>query len=209
MKLLKNLINHRKRKTQDPCLVCYMHKERCICESIPKFNLRTKVVLVIHTKELAHTTNTGRLALASLSNSEMRVRGLERSRLDLSDLLIPEYRSVLFYPTIDSIELTESFVNESELPIQLIVPDGSWRQAAKVAARHHELSHIPRVKISALNLDQQFMRKETSEAGMATLQAIALALGMIEGQEVKQKLMDLYVKKLEATLRGRGMLKNI
>jgi hypothetical protein len=41
---------------------------------------------------------------------------------------------------------------------------------------------------------------------MATLQAIAYALGILEGEEVKQKLLELYRHKLEQTLRGRGRL---
>jgi hypothetical protein len=41
---------------------------------------------------------------------------------------------------------------------------------------------------------------------MATLEAIAVALEIIEGQEVGRQLKDLYQKKLEATLKGRGVL---
>jgi hypothetical protein len=41
---------------------------------------------------------------------------------------------------------------------------------------------------------------------MATLQAIAHALGVIEGEPVKAQLMRLYNAKLEQTLRARGLL---
>jgi hypothetical protein len=40
---------------------------------------------------------------------------------------------------------------------------------------------------------------------MATLQAIACALGVIEGDLVKAQLMKLYHAKLEQTLIGRGL----
>ena len=40
---------------------------------------------------------------------------------------------------------------------------------------------------------------------MATLQAIAHALGVIEGDLVKAQLMKLYHAKLEQTLIGRGL----
>ena len=196
----------RKRKPQDPCQGCFLHKERCICASMPTLSLRTKIALIFHAKELKRTTNTGRLALTALTNSEMRVRGQDRETLDLSDLLTPNYRSLLFYPSDDAIELDQKFVNESLLPIQLIVPDGNWRQASKVHYRHHELKDIPRVKISTPNSAKLHMRTETSEAGMATLEAIAHALGIIEGEKVKKELLNFYQLKLEQTLKGRGQL---
>jgi len=194
----------RKRKPQDPCQVCFLHKDRCICESIPTLTLKTKISLIIHAKELKRTTNTGRLAIKALTNSEMRIRGEERETLDLSDLLSPSYRTLLFYPSDNAIELDQKLVSESALPIQLIVPDGNWRQASKVHYRHHELKHIPRVKISTPNTAELHMRTETTKAGMATLEAIAHALGIIEGDEVKEELMRFYKRKLEETLKGRG-----
>lgn len=199
----RNRLN-RKRVTKFPCDGCFMHLDRCICSFFPNLDLKTKVSLVIHAAELKHTTNTGRLAIKSLANSEMRVRGFERIRLDLSDLLSPKYRTFLFYPSDDAQELNEDLVSQSDLPIQLIVPDGSWRQAFKVHSRHPELKDIPRVKISTPNTSTHFIRNETNEYGMATLQAIALALGIIEGPEVKEKLMKLYQAKLEQTLMSRG-----
>ncbi len=194
----------RKRKPQDPCPECFLHKERCICANFPILNLKTRISLVIHAKELKRTTNTGRLALKALINSEIRIRGKEHEALDLSDLLNSSYRTLLFYPSQNALELDEKLVNEDPRPIQLIVPDGNWRQASKVHYRHHELQGVPRVKISTPNTAKFHIRAETTEAGMATLEAIAQALGIIEGIKVKEILMDIYQKKLEATLLGRG-----
>ena len=203
-----------KRKTQDPCLQCGLHKSLCICHLIPHLNLRTRIVLVIHHRELKRTTNTGALALRALENSIMKVRGEQDSTLlgseralDLSDVLTPDYRTFLFYPFKDALELTSELVNQSLKPIQLIVPDGNWRQASKVHSRHSELRDIPRVMIGAPNLSPLHLRKENTEHGMATLQAIAAALEIIEGLAVGQALKQLYQAKLERTLVGRGQLK--
>ncbi len=196
----------RKRKTIAPCQTCFLHVDRCICTLIPSLTLKTKISLIVHTKELKRTTNTGRLAVKALVNSEMRIRGEGKEALDLSDLLAPEYKTYLFYPSDEAIELDENLVKSSPLPIQLIVPDGNWRQASKVHYRHHELKDIQRVKISTPNLNPQHMRAENTEHGMATLEAIAHALGIIEGKVVGDVMMKLYQDKLEATLRGRGIL---
>ncbi len=196
----------RKRKTKAPCPICFLHLQLCICHLIPKLELKTRLCLVIHAKELKRTTNTGRLALQALNNSEMQVRGDGIEPLDLSPLLKGPYRTLLFYPSEDAVDLTPEFLATDPRPVQLIVPDGNWRQASKVHYRHKELAGIPRVMISTPNLSPHHLRAETTPEGMATLQAIAEAMGVIEGAEVKDKLMSLYQAKLTATLVGRGQL---
>lgn len=168
---------------------------------IPKLKLRTKVTLVVHAKELKRTTNTGRLALQALVNSEMRVRGEGREALNLSDLLSDEFESLLFYPSEDALELGSFVVGRR--PIQLIVPDGNWRQAGKVHLRHPELRSVQRVKITIPNLAAEHLRKEHFSEGMSTLEAIAKALAILEGEAVGEEMMALYAAKLSATLLGR------
>jgi DTW domain-containing protein YfiP len=202
--MLKLKPTNRLRKTKDPCPNCSLNRALCLCSLIPSLHLKTKICLIIHAKELKRTTNTGRLALKALINSEMRVRGETHEPVDLSDLLVPEYRTLLFYPSEEARELTREFIAEDPRPIQLLVPDGNWRQASKVHGRHPELSDVVRVKISTANTSEFHLRVEHMEEGMATLEAIAEALAMIEGEEVGKKLRDLYQEKLRRTLQGRG-----
>ena len=170
---------------------------------MPRLDLRTYLTLVIHAKELKRTTNTGRLAARALVHSEILVRGLEP--LDLASSLKAGYRPLLFFPTEDARELTPELVAETSLPIQLIVPDGNWRQAAKVPIRHPEISHVERVIISEPNTASQHLRQEHRPEGMSTLQAIAQALRITEGEAAYQALETLYQAKLRATLIGRGV----
>jgi DTW domain-containing protein len=194
----------RKRKTKDPCPGCSLNKALCVCEWIPRLELRTRVALIVHAKELKRTTNTGRLAIQSLVNSSMHIRGEGREALDLSGLLSPNYRSVVVFPSEDAVDLAADFVAQSPVPIQLIVPDGNWRQASKVPSRHEELKDLPRVKISAVNEGHFHLRAESSPEGMSTLEAIAQALKIIEGEAAFAPLMALYQAKLSATLIGRA-----
>ena len=191
------------RKTQDPCTGCCLHKSLCICASIPRLSFRTKLILVIHHKELRRTTNSGVLAVRSLVNSELFVRGKDHQRLDLTPILKENFKTLLLYPSDSAVELTPEFVKQQSLPLQLIVPDGNWRQASKVASRHPELQDTQHVTISTPNPESLHLRRETSPAGMATLQAIAGALAVIEGPEAVAPLFELYRKKLENTWRGR------
>lgn len=192
-------------KINNSCPVCAASRTLCLCDVIPRIELKTKVCLVIHRRELRRTSNTGLLAMRALVNSEIRIRGAKRETLDLKDLLTPQYRSFLFYPSGDAVELNEALVALESTPIQLIVPDGTWRQARKIHSRHHELKDVQRVKISTKNNSVFQLRAQSRPEGMATLQAIAHGLGIIEGDRVRTQLMKLYRAKIERTLSGRGL----
>lgn len=193
----------RQRKTKNPCPVCQLHPERCLCAFIPRLELRTRLALVIHVRELKRTTNTGRLALQALPNSQMIVRGEAGEKLDLSPLLLPEYESYVLFPSEDAVDIEDL---RPQKPVQLIVSDGNWRQASKINTRHPEIAHLPRVKISAENTARYHLRKEHFAEGLATLEAIALAFRILEGDAVGDSLAALYERKLTATLQGRGVI---
>ena len=173
---------------------------------MPRIDLRTKVCLVIHHRELSRSSNTGLLAIRALVNSEVRIRGEQRERLDLEGLLTVQYRTFLFYPSADAVELDRVLVTQEPTPIQLLVPDGTWRQARKIQSRHPELTDLPRVKISTPNSSIFQLRAQSRPERMATLQAIAEGLGIIEGDGVRSQLMKLYRTKIERTLKARGIL---
>jgi DTW domain-containing protein YfiP len=192
-------------KSKQRCSVCGASLTLCMCAELPRLELRTKISLVIHHRELSRSSNTGLLAHQSLVNSEVRIRGEGREALDLSGLLSSKYRTLLFYPSADALELDRELVYRDSRPIQLIVPDGTWRQARKIHSRQPELKNVPRVKISAPNRATFQMRAQSRPERMATLQAIACALRIIEGDLVAARLMKLYHARVDRTLRARGL----
>jgi DTW domain-containing protein YfiP len=181
----------------------------CICKLIPSLDLKTKLSLVIHKNELKRTTNTGQLAVRALVNSEMHMLGQEGNPFHLESIILPQYHNLLFYPSTDAIELNADFLKEIDKPIHLIVPDGNWRQASKVHYRNQHITQLQRIKISQSNASQFYLRLETKPNGMATLEAIAHGLGLIEGLEVKNSLLTLYHEKLNRTLLSRGQRTSI
>lgn len=197
-------IKERKRKTKEPCQGCFLHPERCMCQLIPSLKTKTKLSLIIHHRELKRTTNTGRLAINSLENSKMYIRGLKDSPLSLENLIQPNEQAFLLFPSEDAVELTPEFLNNFQAPFHLIVPDGNWRQASKVNTRYPELANIPRVIIKRETIDEYFLRAESTEDGMATLQAIAMAFAVLEDQVIGQQLMQVYREKLNRTIEARG-----
>jgi DTW domain-containing protein YfiP len=194
-------------RPRKPCPLCAASRTLCLCDAVPRIELQTKIALIIHHRELSRNSNTGLLALRALVNSEMRIRGEGREALDLQELLTPHYRSFLFFPSADAVELDRTLVAQERRPIQLIVPDGTWRQAKKILSRHPELKELPRVKISKPDLATFQLRAQSRPERMTTLQAIAHGLGVIEGDPVRAQLMKLYDTKIERTLIARGILR--
>ncbi len=195
-------------KAINRCPECDASRTLCMCAVLPRLDLRTKISLVIHHRELSRSSNTGLLALRALVNCELRVRGEGWVMLDLSDLLSPQYRTLLFYPCADAVELNRQLICEDPRPLQLIVPDGTWRQARKIHSRHRELKDLPRVKISTPNDSTFQLRAQSRPEGMATLQAIAAALRLIEGDWVGDQLMQFYRARVARTLNARGVLRD-
>ena len=76
-------------KAKQRCSVCGASLTLCMCVEVPRLDLRTKVALVIHHRELSRSSNTGLLALQSLVNSEVRIRGESREALDVGIRGVP------------------------------------------------------------------------------------------------------------------------
>jgi DTW domain-containing protein YfiP len=185
------------------CLRCRMHASLCICNLIPRIETRTRLVLFIHRREERKPTNSGRLGVACLPNSEVIVRGHESSPTP-PFTWDAETQPLFLYPDDDAIPITRFAA--SERPITLIVPDGTWRQASKVRNRVSGLRNVPCVAIEPDAPTSYRLRTETRAEGLATIEAIARAFGVLEGAHVRRALELVFRAMVERTLWSRGEL---
>lgn len=174
-----------------------------MCALVPKLHTKTRLVLVIHRAEDRKTTNTGRLAAACLVNSEIVVRGHATDH----EPALPApagSRVLLLYPAPDAVPLTElAPVNE---PVTLVVPDGNWRQASKVRKRVPGLAAVTCVTLPPGEPSIYRLRAEAHAHGLATLEAIARAFGILEGEHVRRAIEVPFRAMVERTLWTRGTL---
>ncbi len=191
-------------KRSERCPRCRMHVRLCICQSIPRYDLVTRLVLVMHRREHVKTTATGPLALEVLSNSELRIHGHRDRPLDLSDLALAGRRTLVLYPGDDAPVLSESFLDTGGKPVTLVVPDGSWRQAAKMGRRLPGLQHAEMVRLPQGPGTRWGIRTEHHAHGLATFEAIARALGIIESPDVQSGMEEVFRLMVRRTLDTRG-----
>jgi DTW domain-containing protein len=185
------------------CPACLMHVGLCICALIPQIETTTRLVLVIHHSELRKPTNTGHLAAACLVGSRVLVRGekdVPNEDLDIGPSTRPT--PLLLFPHEGEAEV----LTKMDGPATLIVPDGNWRQAAKVRARVPGLKDVRCVTLPKGPPSIYRLRSEPHAEGLATMEAIARALGILEGPEVEQQLEHVFRTMVERTLWVRGAI---
>ncbi len=189
------------------CKRCRLHESLCFCTLIPRLETRTSVILVIHRAEDRKSTNTGRLATLCLPNSRTVLRGQKEASCDLG--IDSGTQPLLLFPHEDAVDVRRYAPSEnaaSEKPITLIVPDGTWRQASKVRNRVPGLAEIPCVTIPHDEPSAYRLRSEAHATGLATLEAIARALGALEGMEIRRSLERTLRTMVDRTLWARGEL---
>jgi DTW domain-containing protein YfiP len=189
------------------CRVCRMLGRLCVCPLMPDPPLvtRTRVVLVMHRVEVSKSTNTGRLAVACLANSEMAVRGQKAKPLE-SLTWSESARPLLLFPFEDATPIADVATAPDDRPVVLIVPDGTWRQASKVRRRVPGLEGVPCVSVPGEARLPHRLRAEAHAHGLSTIEAVARALGVLEGDEVRRTLEGVFRSMVERTLWTRGEL---
>jgi DTW domain-containing protein YfiP len=196
----------RRDNTRFRCGRCRMLGTLCVCPLMPSPRLatRTRLVLLIHRFEDRKPTNTGRLAAECLANSEVIVRG-HASEPTAPFAWDPSATPLFLFPYDGATLLDErSPWIASERPVTLVVPDGTWRQASKVRNRVAGLGDVPSVSLPPGEPSVYRLRAETLEAGLSTLEAIARAMGLLEGAHVRRALELVFRAMVERTLWSRG-----
>jgi len=181
-----------------------MHTASCLCADIHPLDLGTQLVLIMHQREVSKTTATGPLALRALTQSELQVHGARDRPLDLTELHTRGRRVLLLFPAPDARPLTAELLAEDARPVTLVVPDGSWRQASRAARRIPGLAQAENVVLVEGPASAYRLRQEPKDGGLATFEAIARALGVIESPAVQRQLEALFTRMVERTLATRG-----
>jgi DTW domain-containing protein YfiP len=203
----------RLRKPHLRCPDCRLHRSLCICALLPRLETRTRVLLIVHQLEATKPTNTGLLAARCLVNSAVAYRGRGPDGAAPAEIDPTEGRDVepvMLFPHPDATPL-DAWPGTGK-PLVLVVPDATWGQAAR-ARRRGPLRALPCVSlpldaIAALRAARPGarLRWPTHPDRLATLEALALALGILEGPAIRDALLHVYRVMTDRTLWTNGRL---
>lgn len=184
------------------CHRCLMKHHLCLCDSIVPFPNRTAVTIIMHRREVFKPSGTSRLAELALENCDVYLRGHATQPLILEELF-PDAETCLFLNlSPDAHVLDDAFAADRRFT-RLVVPDGSWRQARKMGRREPTLARMTCVKLPPGPRSHYLLRSQPVSGGLATIEAIARALGILDGPEVEAHLDRVFSLMVERTLANR------
>lgn len=179
------------------CEGCLVEPRHCFCEALRPIACRTKVVLLMHRQELEKPTNTGRLLVRTLPNVEVVTRAVA----DPVPVRLAEgARPLVLHPDATRV-LGEEHASPDTV---LLVPDGTWSQARRMMIRDPALLHATRVRLPPGPDSIYLLRKAPHSGHLCTLEAVARALGVLEGPEVERALLGLLRTMVAAGMKTRG-----
>lgn len=155
----------------------------CLCPDLPTVATRTRIVIVRHHTERWRSSNSGRLAHLALPNSEIVEHGgmggvAVLPPLDGAWLLFPEGPAVAGPPVPP--------------PRQLVVLDATWSQARRMFRKLGGLRGLPILRLPDAPVPVARLRESPAPGRVSTIEAIASALRLIEGEALAAPLEALF-----------------
>lgn len=168
------------------CPRCLRPLSVCYCAQLPSVASRTRVVLLQHPRESRVPIGTARMASLCLQGSQLFV-GLDfsqdgRLKAALAD---PARPAALLFPGEAAVDLA---ARPPAGPITLVVVDGTWWQAKKLLTLNPSVAALPRYALAAEG-SEYGLRKAPQADHVSTLEAVAHALGILEGPATRDALL--------------------
>ena len=187
------------------CENCALHLQLCVCSIIRPIETNTRISLIIHVKEWAKATNSGRHLDLALSNCRVNLRGVRGAALNASDLLSSEHENVVLYPSGKATQL-DQYIKADNRPLNIIVPDGNWRQAKSMLKREAVLAQLPHVCLSSVEPSRYRLRSHPDPEKLCTYEAVSRSLEIVESVQTRKKLDYYFDVAVERALWTRGRI---
>ena len=160
------------------CSRCLRPEEFCVCDGLVPAPSRTWVVLLQHPREARLAICSAWLTRLALENAELH-RGVSFEDAPRVRELARVPGAALLFPGPGS---TPARDLARHPPPVLFAVDGTWHQAEKMLRLSPSLASLPRVSVDAGRPSGYAgLRAEPGSVHLSTLEAVALALGDLEG----------------------------
>ena len=180
------------------CAGCARPPVVCVCAHVTPLRTRTRVLILQHPRERHVPINTARLARLSLPDAILRRAVDFETDPVVTDALTgrdggpPPY---LLFPGPNALDLATA---RPPGPITLVVLDGTWWQAGKLLRRNPRLATLPQLRLAPAAPSRYRIRREPHDHCVATIEAIALALRALEGDDVDDRAVAALLAPFDA-----------
>lgn len=164
------------------CPECRLPQQNCLCERIVAASCPIEVLVLRHTLERKRNSNTGRLVAGALAGARLMEYASPSEPWDPAAL--SEDSTWLLYPGPGA-------QRPVGLPRRLVVLDGSWSQARRMAHRIPELLHMPRLALPPPANPLPRLRTGQLSEQMSTAESVVAALRSLEQHAPAEHLEKL------------------
>lgn len=197
-------MSQRRAGIHNRCPVCRINNNLCVCSELHPTQCESLVSLIVHVSELKLTSNTAQFIEKLLpQNAEIVIRGRMNEVFEPTAILERPGRALFLFPTEDAVELNEEFKEKYPGPYHIIIPDGNWNQAKRVKKREEGLKDVMSVKLPPGIFGEYQLRRAPQPEWVSTFEAVAHALGILEGTRVRDHLMTFFRHWVKTTLYNR------
>ena len=181
-------------RTLTRCPECLLLRALCMCGEITPMPTRTRIVILRHIGEQFRSSNTGRIAAKALLGAEIVDHGNGRGPP-------PELASAgtwLAWP-----EGPLAHVAPVPSPKRLVFLDATWHQARRMRRSLPSLRGLPVLALPIAHVPAARLRASPGRGRVSTIEAIALALRLVEGEAPAAELERLFAIMIDRA-RGAG-----
>ena len=159
------------------CQRCQRPSSHCLCPWLPlqTQSTRSRVIILQHPSEAKHPLNTARFLALGLTNCELRV-GETFPELE-QWLSNPHYQNAVLFPHLNAV--TASASTQCSQPLQLFVPDGTWRKAKLLMHLNPLLTELPHLSLPQ-GKSAYVLRHSKVPNSHSTLEAVSAVLATLE-----------------------------
>lgn len=164
------------------CGTCGLFVGLCGCAELPRLDTRLPVLVVLHRLERFKSSNTGKLAARMLAGSEVAIAGQ-----GTPPRVVPG--SYVLFPHPNALPIEHA----TDLR-RLVVPDGTWPQAGRIARRDPLCRGLPPVTLRTHRPSRYALRRSERPGALSTFEAIAEALRAIDGDAVAEAMHAAFAR---------------
>lgn len=170
------------RAVRPTCLRCLRPSAFCCCDALPAMRSRTRVLVLQHPREARLAIGSAWMVRLALPETEI-LQGVSFGEHPRVGELAAGGGAALLFPGEGAVPVGSL---AADPPRWLVVLDGTWHQAERMLRDSPPLAGLPRLSVTSDRPSGYGdLRREPAPHCLPTVEAVALALGALEGDPAR------------------------
>jgi DTW domain-containing protein YfiP len=184
-------------------------RHHCLCDDFPLLKTDIELILLSHPNELPRVTNTGKLLLRSMPNTQVFTWSRTEPPASLLNQLQAHSNPVLLFPSMQSEALNpnKSSLDKAE-PALYVILDATWQEAKKMWRQSPWLQQLHQVHLENTNESLYSLRRNQNSGNLCTFE-VGVELIRAHGDETEANKMadflEYYLNVFQADKSGHQL----